>query len=179
MVLLNILRGCLAATLMAAATLAPAQYAESRIKAAFLYKFGGFIEWPAGSFPGPDASFVIGVLGDDAVAAELEELAAGRAMQERRLVVRRLREGEPLEGVQMLFVGDAQNARLAGIAVANEGRPVLIVSESESATTRGSMINFVREEDKIRFDIAPDAAERRHIRISARLLTVARRVVRS
>ena len=150
-----------------------------QIKAAYLYKFGGFVEWPDGTFGSAAAPLVIGVIGAEPLAAELEQIAAGRRVQERPVEVRRLRPGEPLEGLHVLFIGAAHNARLAEIAAAGRGRPVLIVSESESATGRGSMINFVVAQNRVRFDVALAPAEAGGLKISARLLGVARRVVSS
>ena len=170
----------MAAALACAAALALAQAqdeAQVRIKAAFLYKFGGFVEWPEAAFAGPQAPLVIGTLGADALADELERVTAGRRVQDRPVTVRRLRPGEKPEGVQVLFIGESQNARLAQIAAAVRGEPVLVVTESASATSRGSMINFVVEENRVRFDVALAPAEAGHLRISARLLGVARRVM--
>jgi hypothetical protein len=171
-------RLALAAALACATAFAFAQAdAQVRIKAAFLYKFGGFIEWPDTAFAGPRAPLVIATLDADALADELERVTAGRRVQDRPVAVRRLRPGEAPEGVHVLFIGDAQNARLAEIAAAVRGEPVLIVSESPSATARGSMINFVVEENRIRFDVAVAPAEAGRLKISARLLGVARRVL--
>jgi hypothetical protein len=168
------------AALACAAGLAFAQAdtdAQVRIKAAFLYKFGGFVEWPEAAFAGPQAPLVIGTLGADALADELERVTAGRRVQERAVAVRRLRQGEKPEGVNVLFIGESQNPRLAEIAAAVRGQPVLVVSESASATTRGSMINFVVEGNRVRFDVALAPAVAGHLKISARLLGVARRVL--
>lgn len=168
------------ALLACAASLAFAQAdadAQVRIKAAFLYKFGGFVEWPDAAFAGPQAPFVIGALDADTLAGELERVTAGRRVQDRPVAVRRLRPAESPEGVHVLFIGEAQNARLAEVAAAVRGEPVLIVSESPSATARGSMINFVVEENRIRFDVAVAPAEAGRLKISARLLAVARRVL--
>ena len=174
------LRLAFAAMLAAAAGLALAQAeppALVQIKAAFLYKFGGFVEWPEEAFAGPGAPFVIGTLGADPLAAELERVTAGRRIQDRPVAVRRLRPGEAPQAMQVLFVGEAQDARLAQVAAAARGQPLLIVSESESATSRGSMINFVTEENRVRFDVALAPAEAGHLKISARLLGVARKVL--
>ena len=169
----------LAAALLFAAAGAWAQgrSAEAQVKAAFLYTFGGFVEWPAEAFAGSGAPFVIGVMGAESVAAELEQVVAGRTIQERPVSVRRVRRGDPLGRLQILFVSEIESARLPEIAAATRGRPVLLVTESESSISRGSMINFVEIETKVRFDVAPAPAERDHLKISARLLAVARKVV--
>jgi len=155
------------------------QAAEVRIKAAFLHKFTSFVEWPPKAFARPDSPFVIGVIGADALAAELEQIVAGRDVQGRAVVVRRVRRSEPLAGLHMLFVGQAEGARLAETLSAARGHPVLTVTESEDALSHGSIINFVAVEDKVRFDVGLPQAERGNLRISARLLAVARKVISS
>jgi hypothetical protein len=170
----------LAALLAAAAALGQGERTlEPQIKAAFLYKFGGFVEWPAVAFARADSPFLIGVLGAESVAAELERLVAGRTVQGRALSVQRLKRADALTGVHLLFVGQSEAARLAEIVSAAKGRPLLIVTETENALTRGSMINFITVDDKVRFDVALPEAERGQLRISARLLAVARKVITS
>ena len=146
---------------------------EPQIKAAFLYKFGGFVEWPATAF----APFSIGVLGAEAVAAELERVVAGRTVQGRSISVQKVKRGDSLTGLHLLFVGQSEAGRLAEILSAAKGQPLLVVTETEDALTRGSMINFITVDDKVRFDVALPQAERGQLRISARLLAVARKVI--
>lgn len=167
--------------LCGAAALAQPQtrLAEAQIKAAFLYKFGGFVEWPERAFARADAPFTIGVVGSDAVAAELRQVVTGRTVHQRPIAVRNLRRGEPLSGLHILFVGQSEAARLPEILAAAKGQPVLVVTESEDALAHGSMINFVAVDDRVRFDVALPPAERGQLKISARLLTVARKVVSS
>jgi hypothetical protein len=172
------LRAWLAALLMALPVFAVAQAErEVAIKAAFLYKFGDFVEWPAGAFAGPDGAFIIGLIGADPVADELERVVSGRTIQERVVVVRRLRRGEAPGRVHILFVGQSEAARLPEILATARGRPVLIVTETDNALAQGSMINFVPAGEKVRFDVALPPAERDRLKISARLLAVARKVV--
>jgi hypothetical protein len=153
--------------------------AEVRIKAAFLYKFSAFVEWPPRAFAAPDSPFTIGVIGADALADELDQVVKGRSVQDRAVVVRRIRRGEPVAGVHMLFIGHAESARLSEILAAARGQSILTITESEDALSRGSMINFVSVDDKVRFDVALPQAERQSLKISARLLAVARKVVTS
>jgi hypothetical protein len=168
-----------AMTPVAALAQADREAAEVRIKAAYLYRFSGFVEWPPGAFGRADGPFVIGVLGADRLADELEQAVAGRDAQGRRVIVRRLRRGESLGGLHMLFVGQAQAARLGEILGEAQGHPVLTVTESEDALAHGAMINFVPVEDKVRFDVGLAQVERGRLRVSARLLGVARKVVAS
>lgn len=144
-----------------------------QVKAAFLYKFGGFVDWPPGAFAAADTPLTIGVLGADALADELERIVAGRNVQGRPVKVRRLKRGETVAQLHVLFVGQGdipQDARDA-----KQG--LLVVTESEDAPPRGSMINFVTVDDRVRFDVALGPAERGNLKISARLLAVARKVI--
>ena len=150
---------------------------EASVKAAFLYKFAGYIEWPASAFASPDAPFVIGVLGSDEVVAELAKLVPGRAIEGHPAVVKRLKEGEPLKGVHVLFIGKSESARLAAITRAAQREGVLAVSEAERGLEAGSAINFVVSEDRVGFEVSLDAAEKSGHRISSRMLAVARRVL--
>jgi hypothetical protein len=151
--------------------------AEVQIKAAFLYKFGEFVQWPPAAFARADSPFAIGVLVADELAAALEQLVAGRSVQGRPVVVRRLKRGDAPAGLHVLFVGQSESARLAETLAAAKSQSVLIVTETENALASGSMINFVAEEQKVRFDIALPSAERGQLKISSRLLAVARKVV--
>ena len=177
------LRACALSILVAAGIAGPcaaqsdAQTAEYRVKAAFLYKFGGYVEWPQGVFAKPDSPIAIGVIGADALAEELARIVAGRTINGRPVTVRKLRPGEAVASLHVLFVGRSDSSRLADILAAAKGQPLLTVTESEEALELGSMINFVVVEDKVRFDIAPPPSESSNLKISARLLGVARKVV--
>lgn len=146
---------------------------ERRVKAAFLYKFTGFVEWPADALR-PDAPFAIAVVGDDALAQELTQAVAGRSINGHPITVRKLGESENLGSTQMLFL--AHDVKLASWARSAESQPVLVVTEASDALSRGGMINFVSDDGHVRFEVAPDAAAKHGIRLSARLLTVAARV---
>lgn len=154
-----------------------AQAAEYRVKAAFLYKFGSFVEWPPDAFARPEIPFVIGVIGADELADELAQVVAGRSVSGHPITVRKLRRGSSLAGLQVLFIGRADGGRLAEILAPAKGQPMLTVTESEGALAHGSVINFVVVGDKVRFDVALPPAELGNLKISARLLAVARRVI--
>ena len=177
------LRACALSILVAAGIAGPcaaqsdAQTAEYRVKAAFLYKFGGYVEWPQGVFAKPDSPIAIGVIGADALAEELARIVAGRTINGRPVTVRKLRPGEAVARLHVLFVGRSDSSRLADILAAAKGQPLLTVTETDEALKLGSMINFVVVEDKVRFDIAPPPSESSNLKISARLLGVARKVV--
>jgi hypothetical protein len=153
-----------------------AMVAEYRIKAAFLFKFLGFIEWPPAVFDRADAPFFIGVVGAGTLATELEQIASGRQVNGHPVRVRVLGRGDSIAGVQVLFVGRADAPRLGNVVAAADSAPMLLVSESEAALAQGTAINFVVVDDKVRFDVALHSINRAGLKISARLLAVARMV---
>jgi hypothetical protein len=150
---------------------------ELQIKAVFLYKFGSYVDWPAGTFAQSDSPLVIGLVNAEALADEVAQVVSGRTLNGRPIVVRKLRRGSPLAGVNILFVGRAEAARMAEVLAPAKGQPILTVTDSEQAFEHGGMINFVLVGDKVRFDVAPSSAERGNLKISARLLAVARKVL--
>jgi len=169
------MRWLVAAALAVAAIPSQAQDTlEASVKAAYLYKFLAYVDWPPSTFPGGDAPHVIGVMGADAVHAELRQLVASRPAQGRPLVVRRLAAGDPLEGLHVLYVG--RGARAAQVAPTLAGRPVLMVTDAPGGLADGGALNFLIVEGRVRFEAAPAAAERGGLKLSARLLAVAERV---
>lgn len=149
---------------------------ERQVKAAYLYKFGSYVEWPERAFPGPDSPIRIGVIGADALADELAQMVASRTINGRPVVVRKLRREDPVTGLNILFVGRSNNARLAEILATTKGQPMLTVTESEEGIAAGSMINFIVVDGKVRFEAAPKAAGMSNLNISARLLAAAYKV---
>ncbi|MGK5078686.1 YfiR family protein [Janthinobacterium sp. HLX7-2] len=149
---------------------------ERQVKAAYLYKFAGYVEWPDGSFGRPDAPLVIGVAGADALAEQLELSVAGRSVNGRSVQVRKVRRGEPLAGLHVLYLGALDKPALQEMLAASRGLALLTVSDSDEVYAMGSMINFVMADDKVRFDVALKPVAQAHIRISARMLLAAYRV---
>lgn len=154
-----------------------AQALERRVKAAFLYKFLAYAEFPAGAFSDSAAPVTIGVIGSDEMAAELARVVAGRQALGRPIQVRSLREGEPGTPVHLLFVAGSDNARAARILRGAPGA-LMAVTECELGLQYGSVINFRIIEDRVRFDVSLDSAEKNNVKLSSRLLTVANRVIK-
>ena len=150
---------------------------EASVKAAYLYKFVAYVEWPAGTFALPDAPIVIGVVGAEDVYAQLRTLLPGRTVQGRPLSARRVSAGDALDGLHILFVGRDAGGLRNGWIDALAGRPVLTVTETPEGLDRGSALNFVMIAGKVRFEASVPAAERARHKLSARLLAVAERVV--
>jgi len=162
-----------------AAAQTTAQAAEHEVKAAFLYKFISYIEWPPRSFAREDSPLVIGVVDAPAVADELASIVAGRNVNGRGVILRKVERSEALAGVHVLFVGRGTGARAATLLAAARGHAMLTVTESDETFPTGSVINFVVIDGKVRFDVDARHAESENIKVSARLLSVARKVVTS
>jgi len=151
---------------------------EDAVKAAYLYKLRNYIEWPPRARAPGDAMTVIGIVGADEVAGQLQAMPALRDPRKAPVTVRRLRTGDALSGVHILYVGASYWTR-AGPMVAQAGAlAILVVSETEGALAEGSMINFRLADERIRFDIALDTAEKAGLKMSSQLLTLALSVAR-
>jgi hypothetical protein len=149
---------------------------EQRVKAAFLFKFGGYVEWPERVFPRSDSPLVIGVAGADVLAEELSRITSGRTMNGRPVTVRRVRSAEQAAGVHVLFISRSESGRLGELLSMTQGHPVLTVTETEKGLAQGSVINFVVADNRVRFEVSLEAANRNGLRIGAPLLAVAQRV---
>lgn len=160
----------------AAHTQDDAQATEGRIKAAYLYKFPGYVEWPARG--GPREPFTIGVAGGGPVAEELARLAAGRTIDGRAISVRAVDLDDSLEDLEIFFVADRERNRLDEWLSPARELPVLTVTESDGALSEGSIVNFTIDDDRVRFEISLPAAGRSGLRLDSRLLAVAQRVAR-
>jgi hypothetical protein len=149
---------------------------EARVKAAFLYKFAGYVEWPPAAFAAADTPLTIGVIGAETIAGELVEAVTGRTVNERPVSVRRVNAGDSLDAIHVLFVGDIDRAQLAQILQDAHARSILTVTDSSSALEQGSIINFVVIDRRVRFEISLDSARKSSLHLSSRLLAVAETV---
>jgi hypothetical protein len=147
---------------------------ERRVKAALLYRFLNYVEWQEPMQPAANAPFIIAVVGADPLAAELAEFAASRSVQNHPLFVRSLRATEPVRDAHVVFIGRGETASLS--AIARSAPNALIVTEADDGVTQGAVINFRLVDGQVRFDVSLDAARRRGLRLSARLLSVAHAV---
>lgn len=163
---------------VAHAVLAQEHALEHEVKATFLYKFGSYIEWPEGTFDREDEPLTIGVIGADDVAQDLREIVRDKSVNGRPILVRVLGPSDPPQQAQILFIGRAAPASLASVLSSTNGRPVVTVTELEGRSAEGGgMINFVTDDNKVRFDVLLAKADSNNIKISARLLRVARKVI--
>lgn len=158
------------ALLVFAAAPAAAAPAEYQVKAVFLFNFTQFVDWPAESFPGPDAPFVIGVLGKDPFGSQLDEVVRGETVNKRPLVVERYRSVDEIRNCNILFIGSSELRSLSQILTALKGRSILTVSDADAAGERGVMIRLVTESNRIRLRIDVGAARAGNLTISSKLL---------
>jgi hypothetical protein len=151
---------------------AQAQSKEYQIKAAFLFNFTQFVQWPATAFSEPGAPFCIGILGDDPFGAALEETIRGETIDHHKLLVRRSQRFEDLEDCQLIFICKSEEGRLTDIFSKLDSKPILTVSEIDSFTENGGAIDFYLQGNKVRFKINPGSAQRGGLKISSQLLSL-------
>lgn len=148
------------------------QAQEYEVKAAYLYNFAKFVDWPGWAFPDEDAPVVLGVLGENPFGGALDALA-GKAVKGRPLAVRRARRLDDLGPVHVLFIADSERARLPVIFEALRGRPVLTVGEMPGFARQGGMINLISAEGSVRFEINRGETLRAGLEVSSKLLRLA------
>jgi hypothetical protein len=151
---------------------------ETQVKAAFLTKLAMFVDWPPGVFPNEAAPVCIGILGEDPFGRLAEEAALAERVNGRRVHIRRLRDVKEVTRCQILFIGGGGEAgRLEEMLQALAGRPILTVGDQPDFTQRGGMVNFIKEEGRIRFEVNLAATDAAGLKLSAKFLQVARVVV--
>ncbi len=149
------------------------EYQEYQVKAAFLYNFGKFVEWPGGTFKNAEAPFVIGILGKDPFGEAIDSLR-DKTISGRRLVVKRFARAGDLEPCHILFISAVEKQHLPRILSITHPWHVLTVGDTKGFVESGGVINFILLENKIRFEINVDAARRAGLKVSAQLLKLAR-----
>lgn len=152
---------------------APSEY---QVKAGFVYNFGRFVSWPSGAIS--KSNFIIGVVGDDRIAPFLERATDGKTIDDKEIVVRRYKRASDIQACHILFISESERERLPKILDRVEKQPTLTVSEIDGFIARGGMINFTLEDKRVRFDINEAAANRAGLKISSKLLQLARTVKR-
>jgi YfiR/HmsC-like len=156
-----------------------ARPSEAELKAAFLYNFIKFTEWPSEEMANKSEPFVIGMLGKDPLGAVLDKTIEGESYLQKTIVVRRFARMEESVGhSQVLFISSSEEGNLAAILKLLDGHPVLTVSEIENFAQRGGVIKLARESNRIVFEINLDSAKRAGLAMNAQLLKLARIVKR-
>ncbi|WP_457392895.1 YfiR family protein [Roseateles sp. P5_E1] len=148
---------------------------EAQIKAAYLYKFAGYVEWPPNAFMDATMPFTIGIIGAGDIATELNKLTSGRSLSDHPVEVRLLKAGDLPRSVQLIFVSGADTPQLRRTLEPYKALPTLTVSDIPGGIDAGCVINFMLVDNRVRFEISVRNAERHGLKISSRLLAVAQR----
>lgn len=165
-------QAALLALVVSAAPAAADVGSERGIKAAFVSKFIGYVEFPgqAGAAPEP---LVIGVVGADDIAAELSRIVGARGINGRAVSVKTMSPGDRLGAVDVLFVGLGESDRAERLLRQAAAEGILTITEFDRALSQGSVINFRIVDERVRFEVSLAAAEKAHLKLSSRLLSVA------
>lgn len=154
---------------------------EYLIKAGFIYNFASLVQWPSSSFSQADSPIVIAVLGEDHFGATLDHVLQGKKIDGHPFVIKRFRSVSELAKVianprecQILYVSSSAMPHLSETMQAVRGLPVLTIGEIPGFARSGGIINFVLENDRIRFEVNVQAAKDADLNISSRLLALAR-----
>jgi hypothetical protein len=164
---------CALSAVMAPSTLRAGEaYAEDEVKAAFIFRFVGYVRWPEDAVP---ARFTIAVLGADDVAANLQALLGGRPLLNRPVLVRRVDSLREATDAQVLFIGHGDRREQRRLAAQPPRRGTLVITESANGMPAGSMINLLVVDQRVRFQISQVAAQAAALKISSDLLALALR----
>jgi hypothetical protein len=146
---------------------------EYQVKAAFLYNFARFVEWPEQSFKTDKDPMRICVIGQDTLDKSLEQTVNGRTVLGRPFVITDISDIRQTADCQMLFVGSSEQKRLKAILAAIRSPGILTVGEADDFASQGGIVNFKVDAGRVRFEINVDAAARAKLRISSKVLNLA------
>ncbi len=160
------------------AAICPAQaqkprFNERDVKAVFLFNFVQFAEWPPEAFSDAQSPIVIGVLGEDPFGRALDDVVRGEVVGSRQLVVERFRRIEEIKACHILFISPSETEKYEQIFARLHGRPILTVGDTEGFATRGGMIRFLTEQNRIRLRVNVGAARAAGLTLSSKLLRAA------
>jgi hypothetical protein len=168
----------LAALSLACLTMAqtPAS-SEYEVKAAFLFHFAQFVKWPEEAFKDPNNPLIYCTIGEDSFHGSLDAALNGKTIGARSSRVVHFKQPQEIQGCQVLFIAAREKKSIPAILASTKGNSVLTVGESEHFVQDGGMIGFLLEENKIRFEVNLEAAQKANLKISSRLLALAKSVV--
>jgi hypothetical protein len=177
---------CLLGSLLISATALHAQVAspqsaepgEYELKAAFLFNFAKFVQWPPSAFVSPQSPFEICILGDDPFGKSIDDVLRGKTVADRTVAIDRLKSLPAGEHCQILFISSSEGKHLPEIFAALKGTSTLAIGETEDFAASGGMIQFKLEEHRVRFIINVDATQQAGLQVSSKLLALAQ-VVRN
>jgi hypothetical protein len=163
---------CLAAAIPTWAQASPS--VEYQVKAAFLLNFIKFIEWPPEAFQNEKAPITLCVFGHDPFGGALDDIIRGRAVNNRTILARRINELRDLKSCHLVFVSAAEDKRLPEILNSLKDTSAIVVGEAAGFAERGGGIQFFLEDNRLRFAVNVDAVQRARLKLSSKLLALAR-----
>jgi hypothetical protein len=156
-----------------AAAMRAQQVNEYQMKAAYLYNFAKFVEWPSQTFKNDSDPIMICVLGQEPLFRTLQEAVNGEKIEDRELIVREVSDVQQMSVCHILFIGSSDLKYLRSVLRDLKITGILTVGEADGFTSEGGVANFKKEANKIRIEINIKAAERQKLRISPNLLNLA------
>jgi hypothetical protein len=150
---------------------------EYEVKAAFLFNFSKFVEWPEGTFAGAADRITICVIGQDPFGTLLEDAVRDKTVNGREIAVQKTASASRVTGCHIVFVASSEQGRLDEILGRLADRPLLTVSDAESAAERGAIIGLTLADKRVRFEVNLNAARRAKLKLSSQLLKVAVRLI--
>ena len=150
---------------------------EYRLKAAFIYNFAKFVQWPRMVFAGPTSPVVLGIIGNDPFGEALEAIR-GKLVEEHKLLIKHIGKTDQLEDLNILFIPSSEQKRLGQIQRALGSKPILTISDIDDFVKQGGMIGFIQKDGKIRFEINLTVARKVGLEMSSKLLQLAEMVIR-
>jgi YfiR/HmsC-like len=152
---------------------------DSEVKAAFLFNFLKFVDWPEEAAKDPKSPFTLGVLGDTSIGEDLQLLVSGKSIRGRELEVKKFTSVADLRECHILFIGASEKKHLPAILASLRGSSVLTVGDMDHFVETGGMIQFVIEDSRVRMAIDVGATTRAHLKVSSKLLSLAVAVIDS
>jgi hypothetical protein len=149
---------------------------EYALKAAYLFNFTKFVEWPVQEPSRPAEVFTIGVIGRDPFGADIAAQLSTKTVQDKKLVFTQLSHSRQAADCQMVFISASETRGLGEILGSLQNSPVLTVSDMDAFVQRGGMVGFTREQNKVRFQINLAAADKAGLKISSQLLKLAKSI---
>ena len=153
-----------------------AQFSEADLKAAFLFNFTKFIEWPPEAFPREDSAVNVGVYGDEEFTTTLRTLLADKKAHGRAFTVRRLTNPADAKTCQILFFRESETRKMGTAYDSIKKLPILTVGESEDFLNQGGMFSLFFDDKQLRFEVNPATAENAKLTVSSKLLRLAKKI---
>jgi len=145
---------------------------DYKAKAAYLYNFARFVEWPEDAFDGPQAPFIIGILGEDPFGQAFDSVR-GKTVKGRTLIIKKIDDVRESTSCQILFIGALERGKRQTILKALQHGSVLTAGDTEGFAKAGGVVNFVVTDKSVGFEVNVDAAQRKRLKFSSRILNIA------